>query len=61
MLRGGVEQCVLVNIIILVHHEHAESFESTFSDRIQWMNDPVPQDEISGTSTPQAVEHETPQ
>lgn len=42
ILRGSIENCVIVNAIVLVHEDHAVEFESTFIDPLQWMNDPIP-------------------
>lgn len=58
---GGVERCRLVNVIILVHADHAPNFEALFTGPIQWMNDPIPPTEVPKLPSPPDTEQETPQ
>lgn len=61
IVRGSIEDCYLANVIIIVHDEHASNFEGMFEHRIQWMNDPIPQDEKPKLLGPPDTEPGTPQ
>lgn len=52
LFGGVIENCRLHNIILLVPEEQRAEFESRFTDRVPWANDPWPTD---GSASPQSV------